>query len=101
MGDIYLEYKLNLKTGFFRSEEYTLMINREAVKLIPENRKVDCEILLRFANIMSINILAGEPEEIEIRTDNDMYVGTFCKAEDISEAVKLFKMILGKRFVYN
>lgn len=101
MGDIYLKYRLNLKTGFFRSEVYSLMINVDSIKLVPEHGKVEEVISISFTKIKTISISEGFSKEIEIRTDNDMYVGTFCKSEDISEAVELFNMILGKKFVYN
>jgi hypothetical protein len=101
MGDIYLKYRLKLKTGFFRSEVYTLMINVDLIKLVSEHGKDEEVVHINFTKIKTISISKGFSEEIEIRTDNDMYVGTFCKSEDISEAVKFFNIILGKRFIYN
>jgi hypothetical protein len=77
------------------------MINVDSIKLVPEHGKVEEVIPISFTKIKTISISEGFSEEIEIRTENDIYVGTFYKSQDISEAVKFFNMILGKRFVYS
>ena len=100
MSDIYVKVKINLKTGFFRTEAYVLQVFGEYLELIPISSDAVKEITIDFTNIKAITISSGEPIEIEIRANQATWIGTFPKMVDLGEIIKVFRMVLGKKFIY-
>ncbi len=99
MGDNYLQHTLNLNTGFFKKEAYILQLTEGFIKFIPVDNDSK-NIIIKSAEIKSVSISRGVPVEIEFRTENNRYIGTFPKTEDISDIIVLYKKFLGEKFYF-
>lgn len=100
MENNYLESKIKLKTGFFKKESYSLILNDQEIILKQnENKKLE-EIKISAASVESISVSSEKPEEIEIITEKESFIGNFIDEKDISEIILFLKMIFGKKFNY-
>ena len=91
---------MNLKTGFFRTDPYVLHVFGESLKLIPAHCDNTKEIVIDCMDIKGVIISTGESAEVEIRTKQITWIGSFPKMVDESEIVGAFKKVLGDRFLY-
>ena len=98
MGEKKLQHKLNLKTGFFKTEAYMFLLVGDLIKLIPASNNNKDIIMIKSADIKSVSVSRGVPVEIEFRTEKNKYLGTFPRTEDISDIIILYKEFLGEKF---
>lgn len=104
MGDALIHFKLNLKTGFFKSEPYILTITDESLTFVQSRKKSRNVInIIPCANVKSIAIFAGSPMELEIRTEKEAFIGTLQEPVDLYGVIASLEAVFGKKFshVYN
>jgi len=95
----YLRQKLNLKTGFFKKEKYILTIDNHTLKIISTTQGNKKIIEIKTKDIKTISISKQTPCEIEIRTFNTVYLGTFPIEDDISGLLIFLQTLLDERLI--
>lgn len=76
--DIALSFKINLKTGFYKTKRYELTIGQGQIILTPQEDHANGRLVINEADLQSIsitgrNVPAGE---LEIITHDDKYIAT-------------------------
>lgn len=100
MRNICIESKIKLKTGFFKKESYLLILNDQEIIFIKNNKKPK-EFKISAAAVESISISGVKPEEIEIITEKESFIGNFIDENNLSEIILFLKMVYDKRFNFN
>ncbi len=92
-------FNLSLRTGFFKTELYTVAVSREALVFTPACKageasqfKIDC------SDVDSVVVFSTPPAELEIRTAKEVFTGTFKSRADAAEAAAALRAVFGKRF---
>ncbi|MFW6016121.1 MAG: hypothetical protein ACOCRK_06755 [bacterium] len=95
-----LERKIKLKSGFFKLEPFTMIINYNELILRQYQVKNPKEFRIKITDIKTISIYNQLPLEIEIITENESFIANFIAEDDKSEILAFIYLIFGNRFNY-
>lgn len=76
--DIALSFKINLKTGFYKTRRYELTIGPGQIILTPQEDYANGRLVINEADLQSISIIGRNVPagELEIITHDDKYIAT-------------------------
>jgi hypothetical protein len=67
--DVTAPFNINLRTGFFKTEPYSVSVSREALTFTRAGGIEGAEqFMIDYRDVQSVVILGGFPAELEIRT---------------------------------
>jgi hypothetical protein len=93
-----LEYEVRLKTGFFETKFYALLISKGRLRLSPKIPE-DAEIILLDKDISELLLKNGEDLEIEINTPGQSYQGTITYKADYEDLLRELKANLNMKIL--
>ncbi|MEW6573771.1 MAG: hypothetical protein AB1374_09085 [Bacillota bacterium] len=100
MQDVPAPFNINLRTGFFKTEPYTVSVSREALTFTRAGGIEGAEqFMISCRDVQSVVILGSFPAELEIRTEKGVFTGTFQKPADMDAAAAALRAVFGKRFL--
>ncbi|MCR4437327.1 MAG: hypothetical protein NUV41_16145 [Eubacteriales bacterium] len=99
MGDAPLHFKLNMKTGFFKSEPYIVTVTDEAITFVRNRRKTrESKKIISCADVKSIAIFERSPAELEVRTEKEVLIGILQEPVDAAKVSEVLQAMFGMRF---
>jgi len=94
-----VDYHIKIKTGFFKTSTYRLIVRKGLIDLIPEKKEED-----------KISIKEGEIVSMLLRKKGDLYVdfilnggvvsGIFLDVGDLQKVFKLLRENIDKNLIY-
>jgi len=96
-----LRFAVSLRTGFFKTERYALVVLSDALAFVKESGdggEKEQRALIPYSEIKSVTVCSCHPAEIEVRTFSETYVGTFLEAKEAEAAAAVLRFLLGGRF---
>lgn len=93
--------RVDLRTGFFKSEPYLLeMAGEKLILSHAGGQNGKNPIAIPCADIVSIVVDERFPAEIEIKTKKEVFVGIVREPDSLREAVITLKAVFGSRFFH-
>ncbi|MCR4443451.1 MAG: hypothetical protein QHH10_14125 [Peptococcaceae bacterium] len=103
MGKPRARFRLELRTGFFKTETYTVELTEDALVFTRDTVGAGRdEFAVPCGEVRSIAVSGGSPAELEIRTAEEMYIGTWqenASREELETVIDTLKEVFGKRFI--
>lgn len=92
-----MKWKIKLKTGVFKTQEYLLWIEERRIML--QNITNSKELLIfSYEQINTITFIKkNEGYELEINTDGGIYLAAVTKNIDLNELLSVFNSNFGKK----
>lgn len=92
-------FQVKLKSGFFRTLNYKLEVEKDELVLKPEVREGTDLIVIRNEDILELGIIrySSGKMEFEIITTGSYYFGCISSENNIDELFSSLKSTLGKR----
>ncbi|MEW6624756.1 MAG: hypothetical protein AB1420_16800 [Bacillota bacterium] len=93
---------IKLKSGFFKTQLYSLVIFQNQISLIPKENSELNKINIRPEDLISVNIFkrGSRVVELEIITKNGSYTGTIDTESNVEELLSTLKEIWQKTYYY-
>jgi len=87
----FLTYELKLKTGFFKTEFYDLCIYDDKIVLVSKENTALQEIVITKKDLNSISLINKNSKffEIEIRTQQGIFIGNLSTSFDSKELLRI------------
>ena len=99
MQEARARFGLKLRTGFFRTELYTVEVTGTELRFIPSGRERGGRgFSFPVGGIRMAVLLPGRPPELEIRTESEMLTGSFTDPTELPAATAALHVVLGARF---
>ena len=89
---------IRLKTGFFETKEYELLISRDRLVLASTEAESD-RIAIQAKDILSITLKNEKAPGIEIQTREKNYQGSFAEKTDFEQLIGLLKENLNVKII--
>lgn len=100
MVDTLIHFKLNLKTGFFKSEPYIVKVTDEALTFVRIRGKMrESKKIIPCAEVKSIAILGRSSAELDVRTEKEVFIGTLQEPVDLIAISETLATVFGKKFL--
>lgn len=100
MGDTLIHFKLNLKTGFFKSEPYIVTVTDEALTFVRNRGKTrKSKNIIPCGDVKSIAIFGRSPAELEVRTEKEVFIGALQEPVDLVAVSEVLQAVFGIRFL--
>ncbi len=100
MGDAPIHFKLNLKTGFFKSEPYIVTVTDEALTFVRNRGKTrKSKNIIPCGDVKSIAIFGRSPIELEVRTEKEVFIGILQEPVDVAVVSEVLQAMFGIRFL--
>lgn len=93
-------YGFKLRTGFFKTQPYSLhIVNKQLILKPPENSQLH-RIVITDANVVAISIVkSGHFIDIEINAQGGMYRGTIVDKIDFYEISNMLQQEFGRKII--
>jgi len=95
---IWVLFDIRMKTGFFETKTYELLVGKDRLVLSSKESKDD-NITIPDKNIISITLKNEKAPEIEIQTWEKIYLGSLLKRDDFEKLVELLKENLNAKII--
>lgn len=93
--------KIRLKTGFFETTAYHLIIKTNQIVLNPVTD--DCsrkKLLIRDQDLVSISVIQKRNSEMEFQTKDKTYTGTLALDTDLNTLLYEIRKKLNNKIIY-
>jgi|SRR6056297_3205771 len=94
-----VNYNIRVKTGFFKTTKYQLVVKKSLLELIPENND-DAKIFLKEDEILSISLRKRDELHLDFNLKEDGITGTLLDIKDTQKIFKLLKENIKKNIIY-
>lgn len=94
-----VNYYIKVKTGFFKTTKYQLVVKDSLVELIPENSN-EQNISLKENEILSISLSKKEDLCVSFDLKEGGITGTLLDIKDTQKIFKLLKENINKTIIY-
>lgn len=91
-------FDIRMKTGFFQTKIYELVIGPDKLVLASKETKSD-DITIQDKNMISITLKNEKAPEIEIQTWERIYLGSLLEKTDFEKLVGLLKENLSVKII--
>ena len=92
-------YYIKVKTGFFKTIKYKLIVKKNLIELIPEKSEEN-EISLKENEIVSIFLRKKDKVYVDFNLKEGGITGTILNIKDAQKIFKLFKENMNKNIIY-
>lgn len=93
-----MAWDIKIKTGFYETTNFEFSISDDGIQLISVKAKEAIEIV--YDDLISITLTKKKNFEIEIRTKNQIFTGTFTENLDSREIYQVFKKQINTKIIY-
>lgn len=93
-----MEFEIRLKTGFFETKPYNLLIGKNRLVLSSVN-SADDNISVHEKEILLVSLREKKHSEIEVQTMENNYQGVFCDDIDFEEVLRILKENLHAKII--
>ena len=94
-----LAFRVRLKTGFYETKPYDLLISKQKLVLSPIESKDDA-ITLSETEILFVYLREIKHYEIEVQTSDHIFQGIFYYNIDIEEVLRLLRNNLHTQIIF-
>lgn len=95
-----MQFEVKMKTGFYKTTNYDLSADQHLLLLIPVKNKTDVAIQIPEEDLISIILTKKKKSEIEIKTYNQIFTGTFTLNTDLREVQQALKKHITTKIHY-
>lgn len=100
VGGACIHFKLNLKTGFFKSEPYIATVTGAALTLVRNQEQTgESKNIIPCGEVQSIVIFRRSPAELEVKTEKEVFIGTLQEPVDLVAVAEVLRKVFGARFL--
>jgi hypothetical protein len=94
-------YDVKLKSGFFKTQQYTLAISNKQITLTPQEDSELHNIVITDQDLSTISITGRDTKltEFEINAQSVIYMGTFAADTNIEEVLWTLKKEFGSKTI--
>ena len=93
-----MRFDIRMKTGFFETKEYELLIDKDRLVLSSKETGSD-RIIILANNIISITLKNEKTLELEVQTKEKNYQGSFTEKIDFEKLISLLKENLNVKII--
>lgn len=91
-------FEIKLKTGFFETKEYDLLISKN--KLILSSAEGEDQVITIFdKDIIAVSLKNEKLAEIEINTWDRIYRGVLCSKPEFEDLLRMLKENLNRKII--
>lgn len=95
-----MQYGIKMKTGFYETTRYALSAFEGGIQLRPSEDKTKNIIHVLEDDLIAITLTRKKNPEIEIKTRNQMFTGTFTEKLDLFDVHHELKKYISTKVVY-
>jgi hypothetical protein len=98
---VFMAYDVKLKSGFFKTQQYTLAISNKQITLTPQEDSELHNIVITDQDLSTISITGRDTKltEFEINAQSGIYMGTFAADTNIEEVLWTLKKEFGSKTI--
>ncbi len=94
-----VKYYIKVKTGFFKTTKYQLVVKKSLVELIPENNDSK-KIFLKEDEILSVSLRKKDELHLDFNLKEGGITGRLLDIQNIQKIFKLLKENINKNIIY-